>query len=140
MSVAETDDVPARSAAPIFALTTLALAGCAGTRTMHQGFLPNREPLVTVVVSADRSVVEEECRPVPSLGPILGCQILREVALPDGRQARAVKIVRYTDHVPSEMAAEIEAHELCHTVAALQAIEDPCHTGTNGFIQARSPR
>lgn len=119
------------------AFAALAVAGCASTRVVHQGELPTREPLVTVVISDDRRVVEEECRLVPSLGPIMGCQTSREVKLPDGRPVRTVKIVRYTDRVPSEMAAEIEVHELCHAIAALQPIDDPCHAGNHGFLQAR---
>jgi hypothetical protein len=99
------------------ALGALAAAGCASTRVMQQGQLPTRDPLVTVVISEDRRVVEDECRLVPSLG-----------------------IVRYADRVPSEMAAEIEVHELCHAIAALQAIDDPCHHGNHGFLQARRPR
>ena len=50
--------------------------------------------------------------------------------------ARAVKIVRYTDRLPSEMAFEIDLHELCHVVAALQPIADPCHNGNGGTIRA----
>ena len=52
----------------------------------------------------------------------------------DGR-SRLIKVVRYTDALPSPMAFEIEIHELCHTVAALQPIDDPCHAENNGLIQ-----
>jgi hypothetical protein len=38
--------------------------------------------------------------------------------------------------VPSALAIEIDVHELCHVVAALQSIEDPCHLGNNGVIQS----
>lgn len=124
----------------LVASAALVLAGCATTRVVHHGYLPNREPLVTVVMSEDRQVIAAECRDAPSLGPILGCQSSREIALPDGRAARAVKIVRYTDRVPSQMAAEIEVHELCHAVASLQPIGDPCHAGSNGFLQASHAR
>jgi hypothetical protein len=34
------------------------------------------------------------------------------------------------------MAFEIDIHELCHAVAALQPIEDPCHVGNRGFLRS----
>ena len=62
------------------------------------------------------------------------------VALPDGRTARLIRLVRYTDALPSTMAFEIEVHELCHAVAALQTIDDPCHAENNGLIQTSRRR
>src|SRR5207244_10108055 len=49
---------------------------------------------------------------------------------------RAVKIVRYTDVLPSRMAFEIDAHELCHAIAAVQSIEDPCHAVDHGIVES----
>jgi hypothetical protein len=132
--------MPFTRAVPALAFAALAVAGCASTRVVRHGPLSAQEPLVTVVISEDRRVVEEECRLVPSLGPVMGCQSSRPVHLSDGRRARAVRIVRFTDRLPSEMAAEIEVHELCHAVAALQSIEDPCHADNHGFLQARRTR
>jgi len=50
------------------------------------------------------------------------------------------QVVRYTDALPSMMAFEIEIHELCHAVAALQTIDDPCHAENNGLIQTSRRR
>jgi len=111
--------------------------GCAAqTRTMRMGVLPNAERLVTLVVTEDRAVVREECRNVQSAGPILGCSTWRPVELADHGVVRVIKIVRYTDTVPSPLALEIDVHELCHAIAALQPIEDPCHTDNGGVIRA----
>jgi hypothetical protein len=117
-----------------FLLLSLAmLAGCAGTRVARIGALPDREPLVTLVISQDRQVVERECQPALAAGPVLGCQSSRALTLPGGVRARAIKIVRFTDALPSTMALDIEAHELCHAIASLQAIDDPCHAGNDGI-------
>jgi hypothetical protein len=113
------------------------LAGCAAaTRTARMGPLPSMEPLVTLIVSDDRSVVAHECRDVPAIGPVLGCSIWRTVRADGGATVKVMKVVRYADAVPSELAMEIDAHELCHVVAALQALDDPCHRGNNGVIQS----
>ena len=114
----------------------LALGGCAtSTRTAKMGPLATG-PLVTLIVSDDRAVVERECREVPALGPVLGCSIWRTVQ-PDGKtDVKMMKVVRYTDAVPSALALEIDAHELCHVVAALQPIDDPCHVGNGGIVRA----
>lgn len=108
--------------------------GCASTRTGELGILPSRDPLVTLVVSQQRTVVAQECPPRLTPTPLLGCQTSRPVTLPDGHTARIVKIVRYTDALPSELAFEIDLHELCHAIAALQPIRDPCHDGNGGRI------
>jgi len=56
---------------------------------------------------------------------------------PDGRtEVKMMKVVRYTDALPSALALEIDAHELCHVVAALQPIDDPCHLGNGGVVQS----
>ena len=68
-------------------------------------------------------------------GPLLGCRVTRRVQL-GGVTVQAMKIVRYTDALPSALAFEIDAHELCHAIASLQPIADPCHTENNGFIRS----
>jgi hypothetical protein len=112
------------------------LTGCATTRTMQMGVLPQGERLVTLVVSEDRDVIRDECRSVPADGPVLGCHVWRRVTLPDAGEVQLVKIVRYTDALPSTFALEIDAHELCHAIAALQPITDPCHADNGGAIRS----
>jgi hypothetical protein len=130
----------------LFGSLLLAMTGCAtSTRMANMGPLPSAEPLVTLVVSDDRRVVERECRDVPALGPVLGCSMWRTVRMDGGPAVKVMKVVRYADSLPSELAMEIDVHELCHVVAALQTIDDPCHLGNNGVIQsaagvAASPR
>lgn len=119
----------------VVAVLALAFAGCAGTRMGQVGRLPTGDRLVTVVLSEDRETVDRECGYPLAVGPVYGCQSTNAIALPDGRTARLIKVVRYTDALPSPMAFEIEIHELCHTVAALQTIDDPCHAENNGLIQ-----
>ena len=111
--------------------------GCAtSTRMANMGPLPSADPLVTLVVSDDRRVVERECRDVPALGPVLGCSIWRTVRTAGDTTVKVMKVVRYADSLPSELSMEIDVHELCHVVAALQTIDDPCHVGNNGVIQS----
>jgi hypothetical protein len=132
-------DVLVRSGRLLFLFTVLALAwGCASSRSGSVGQLTNREALVTLVVTEDRQVVQQECRNIFAAGNLLGCRIARVVPLPDGRDARAVTIVRYTDSLPSKLAFEIEVHELCHAIASLQSIDDPCHIGNNGILAAET--
>jgi hypothetical protein len=121
---------------PALLATLLAVSGCAtATRTAKMGPLPTG-PLVTLIVSDDRAVVERECRDVPALGPVLGCTIWRTVQ-PDGKtDVKMMTVVRYTDAVPSALTLEIDAHELCHVVATLQAIDDPCHVGNGGVVRS----
>ena len=122
-----------------WAAVAMLLAGCASTtRTAAMGPLPNHEKLVTLVVTEDRAVVRTECRSVAAVGPILGCSLWRP-ALVDGTPVRLIKIVRFTDAVPSALALEIDVHELCHAIAALQPIDDPCHVDNGGIIQAAAP-
>ena len=129
-----------RASIPRSALLALLLPGllfgCVSTRVTHVGPLANGERLVTLVVSEDRQVVLHECRDVPALGPLLGCQTSRALALPDGATVRAVKVVRYTDVLPSRMAFEIDAHELCHAIASVQGIDDPCHAENRGIVES----
>ena len=115
----------------------IALTGCAttGTRSGHLGILPRDEQLVTLVVSEDAAIVRGECPRNVAHGNVLGCQTSRKVELPGGRSVRVVKIVRFTDRLPSPMAFAIDIHELCHAVATLQGIDDPCHTGNGGVVQ-----
>jgi hypothetical protein len=117
----------------------LVLAGCATTRTASMGILPNNDHLVTLVVTEDRTLIEERCRGALAIGPILGCQSTRSTRLPDGQDVRLITIVRFTDSLPSAMAFEIDLHELCHAVATLQGVNDPCHVGNDGLLQA-APR
>jgi len=115
----------------------IVLSGCASTRIAEVGTLPpNGERLITLVVTENRQVVHRQCQDVPALGPVLGCQTSRALALPNGVAVRAVKIVRYTDVLPSRMAFEIDAHELCHAIAAVQSIEDPCHAVDHGIVES----
>lgn len=116
------------------ALATLVLAGCAGTRVGSVGRLPNDERLVTLVVTEDRKRVDTECKGVPALGTLLGCHVARRVEVDAHGTIQTVKLVRFTDRLPSALAFEIEAHELCHTVANLQAIRDPCHDDNGGRV------
>ena len=112
------------------------LAGCATTRTGAMGLLPTNERLVTLVISEDRTLIEDHCRGAAAVGPVYGCQITRSSTLPDGHPVRLITIVRYTDSLPSPMAFEIDLHELCHTVATLQAgLTDPCHVENRGLLE-----
>lgn len=135
-----------RRAVVLLTSLLLLLAGCAkSTRMARMGALPSMEPLVTLIVSDDRRVVERECRDVPAVGPVLGCSMWRTVRVDGTRDVKLMKVVRYADSLPSELAIEIDVHELCHVVAALQSIDDPCHVGNDGVIQsaagvAASPR
>lgn len=118
------------------------LAGCATTASMDYGALPNGMPLVRLMVTTDRAVVEQECDMDSALTlgrPVYGCRIQKRVP---GLAAyiRAIKIVRWTDAMPGDQALEIEAHELCHTVAGLQTMGDPCHAGNSGMVMARRAR
>lgn len=121
-------------------IVSVILSGCASTLTARRGTLANGEPLVTLVVSEDRQVVHRECQDVLALDAVVGCQISRPVALADGVAVRAVKIVRYTDALPSQMAFDIDVHELCHAIAAVQGIDDPCHTDGGGILYSTASR
>ena len=114
----------------------LLLTGCATTRMMQMGGLPQGRHLVTLVVTEDRDVVRDECRSVPTKGTLLGCHLWHRVTLPDAGEVQLVKIVRYTDALPSPFALEIDVHELCHAIAALQPIADPCHAENGGAIRS----
>jgi hypothetical protein len=111
----------------------LATAG-ASTRAGDIGPLPNREPLLRLVVSDDLDLVHRECRHALAPGTVVGCVIARIVVRTDGRHVHAVTLVRYADVLPSPLAFEIELHELCHFVASLQSIDDPCHVGNQGLL------
>jgi hypothetical protein len=113
------------------------MAGCAtATSRMQMGLLPQGERLVTLVVTEDPDIVRRACANVPVVGRALGCQHWRQVSLPGVGQVRLITIVRYTDALPSALALEIDAHELCHAIAALQPIADPCHADNGGVIRA----
>jgi hypothetical protein len=102
---------------------------------MGMGPLGNGNKLVTVVVSEDRGVIRQECVNIPSVGPVLGCHLWRKVPGPAGGSVQLVKIVRFTDTMPSALSLEIDVHELCHAIAALQPIDDPCHADNGGVIE-----
>jgi len=129
-------NVSARTPLWVLVLTVFALTGCAtmATRSGNLGSLPIGEQLVTLVVSEDTVVVRGEC-PLHFTRDVLGCQTSRSVELSDGQKVRVVKIVRYSDRAPSALAFEIDLHELCHAVATLQGIDDPCHTGNAGIAE-----
>jgi hypothetical protein len=127
-------------ASAVFVLSTILLEGCVSTRSAAMGRLPNNENLVSLTVTQDRSLVESECAGVVAIGRILGCQTMRTLVLPDGEQVRLVRIVRFTDSLPSAMAFEIDLHELCHAIASVQSVADPCHVGNNGTLQSALPR
>lgn len=118
----------------------IVLAGCASTRVGRLGWLPNDQPLVTLVVTEDRQIVLEECSGDLAFGTVLGCQQSHEVVLPDGTSVRTMKIVRYTDALPSPLAFAIDVHELCHAIASLQRIPDPCHPDGGLIREAASRR
>ena len=121
----------------ILAGSAMLLAGCAAsTRVVRMGPLQTGDRLVTVVVSEDREVVRRECVDVPSAGPILGCHVWRRVPLPGTGLVQLVKIVRFTDAMPSALSLEIDVHELCHAIAALQPIDDPCHADNGGVVES----
>lgn len=113
------------------------VAGCAtGTRSGRLGQIGSaNESLVTLLVTEDAAIVRRECPFAAAVGQVLGCQTSRAVDLPAGGVARAVRIVRYTDQLPSPLAFEIDLHELCHALAAVQRLDDPCHIGNDGVVQ-----
>jgi hypothetical protein len=120
------------------AAAVLVITGCATTtRTASFGPLAGGGSLVTLVVTEDLDVVRKECAGVPAKGQMLGCHIARPVAGAEGSTVRAMKIVRYAETAPSPATFEIDAHELCHAVAALQLMKDPCHNGNGGVLQAQ---
>ena len=120
------------------ALVAIFVSSCTVTRVSHFGPLPGRQSLITLVVTEDRNVVRRECQSGEQAA-IVGCETLLYTSLGEAGDVRTVKIVRYTDHLPSAMAMEIEAHELCHAVAALQGILDPCHAENGGMLQSALP-
>ena len=125
-------------------LIALLLSGCAtSTQVIRYGAVVPEAHLVTLVVTESLEVAQQECKDTshPVGATLLGCQSMQLLPSAPGQPlVRAVRIVRYTDFLPSQMALEIEAHELCHAVAALQFIEDPCHTGNNGEIAVSKAR
>ncbi|HXG16604.1 MAG TPA: hypothetical protein VNK50_10165 [Calidithermus sp.] len=129
-----------RSAARATLLALIALSGCTTTRVGRLGTLADDRPLVTLIVTEDRQVVLDECQGAPGFGRVLGCQRTDGVRLPDGAVVRTMKVVRYTDTLPSPLAFEIDLHELCHVVAALQEIDDPCHADGALLRQAAARR
>jgi hypothetical protein len=126
--------------AALVLVAALLTSACASTRVSSLGTLLGDRSLITVVVTEDRDVVARECQDVRAEGAVLGCQMSWPVHMSSGLPVRATKIVRYTDALPSDLAFEIEVHELCHAVAALQLIADPCHEGNGGVAQSALPR
>ena len=122
---------------PLLIALGVLLGGCASsTRVMDMGPFSSGNRLVTVVVSEDPSVIHRECAGIPSAGPVLGCHLWRRVMEPGVGAVQLVKIVRFTDTMPSTLSLEIDVHELCHAIAALQPIPDPCHADNNGIIES----
>ena len=120
------------------AVALLVITGCASTtRTASFGPLAGGGSLVTLVVTEDLDVVRKECAGVPAKGQMLGCHIARPVVGAGGSPVRAMKIVRYAETAPSPATFEIDAHELCHAIAALQPTNDPCHDGNGGVLRAQ---
>jgi hypothetical protein len=118
-------------------LTLVAASGCAtATRSAALGLLSQGDRLVTLIVTEDPVVLRGECPPNLGHAALLGCQTSRLIELSDGRVVRVVKIVRYADRVPSALSFEIDIHELCHAIAALQPIDDPCHAENGGVVGA----
>lgn len=118
-------------------LALVVTSGCAtATWSGGLGLLPQGDRLVTLIVTEDPSVVRAECPPNLGHSAVLGCQTSRPIELAGGRTIRVVKIVRYTDRAPSALAFEIDIHELCHAIAALQPIDDPCHAENGGVVGA----
>jgi len=108
----------------------LALGGCAtSTRMAKMGPLPTTEPLVTLIVSDDRAVVERECREVHALGPILGCSLWRTVSADGTTTVKVMKIVRYTSSKISSRASDA-----CVSLASSRS------GTTNGFGDTRSSK
>lgn len=119
------------------AVFALALTGCAtGMRVATFGPLPDGAKLVTLVVSDDLEIVRRECAELAIFGRVLGCHIANPVRGDGPAPVRTIKIVRYAETLPSPATFEIDAHELCHAVAALQRLADPCHEGNGGVLQS----
>jgi hypothetical protein len=119
----------------------LGVSGCAtATRAGQFGELPNGQPLVTLIVTEDHDIVVHGCAGiVVKHGVVAGCQRSRRVAFDGERTFRSVTIVRYTDWLPSSLAFEIDGRQLCHAIADLQSIEDPCHAENDGMMEAAMP-
>lgn len=127
---------------PALALILL-LAGCAQqARATQYGILNGlmgRQYLVTLYVYRNVESVAQACptkADVPKGLGMYGCQWNNEAVLSDGTKVQRTTVVRLTDRVPSATALEIEAHELCHVVASLQPMDDPCHLVNGGVIGA----
>ncbi len=121
----------------------LAVAGCASTRVGQLGRLEGDRALVTLIVSRDRDVVHQACRRPRAAGSVLGCQMSESLPLAAGEVVRSVKtvtIVRYADMLPSELAFDIDLHELCHAIASVQEIPDPCHADGGVVTPAAASR
>ncbi len=119
---------------------SIAVSGCAGTRTATLGPLGSNQALFTLTVTEDLGRVRQECEVSPRAGErILGCKKSRLAILASGQVVTRVQIVRYTDALPSDLAFGIDARQLCRTLSGLQAIVDPCEptTGVATLITAR---
>ena len=130
--------VPARAVIGwMLVVAALALAGCArATLVAALGPIANGEHLITLIVSNDLNVVRTECGGLTVFGPILGCQKSTPASAVD--RVRVVTVVRYAETLPSARTFEIDAHELCHALAAVQPVTDSCHAGNGGVVRSRS--
>ena len=117
--------------------TAFTLSGCAtSTLIARFGPLPGGRDLLTLLVTDDMGVVRQACAEVRTKRQVLGCQTSTPVHRIGGLPVRAIKIVRYAETLPSALTFEIDAHELCHAIASLQLLTDPCHDGNDGVLQA----
>jgi hypothetical protein len=117
--------------------TAIVLSGCATTTLIARfGPLPGGRNLLTLLVTDDVDVVRQECAEVRTKGQVLGCQTSTPMHRIGALPVRAIKIVRCAETLPSALTFEIDAHELCHAVASLQLLRDPCHDGNGGTAQA----
>src|SRR5262249_24993778 len=97
----------ARMLPALFVGLAVLLAGCGtSTRMMQMGPLGDGARLVTLVVPEDRAVVRQQCADIPAAGPVLGCHLWHKVSGPGGTPVLLIKIVRFTDAVPSRLALE----------------------------------
>jgi hypothetical protein len=90
-----------------------------------------------LVVTEDLDVVMRECAGLTNRpGVVVGCQ-RSGLAMVNGTDTvRLVKIVRYTDWLPSPLTFEIAGDQLCHTVADAQSLPAACHAENGGMIEA----
>lgn len=113
------------------------VSGCTTTTLVARvGPLAGGHTLLTLLVTDNLDVVKQECAGVSAHGRVLGCQRSSPVKEAGWPPVRSTTIVRYAETVPTPVTFEIEAHELCHALAAVQWLPDPCHVGNGGELRA----